>query len=105
MQWAINFGYPATILPTANSKLQTEKMRRTFVIFYALITYALAELVWWGYLLAKHMPADIGMIMGEGSVFIFVFFVGAYSLHKSINKERKLQEQKKNFLLSVTHEL
>jgi signal transduction histidine kinase len=80
-------------------------MRRTFVIFYALITYALAELVWWGYLLAKHMPADIGMIMGEGSVFIFVFFVGAYSLHKSINKERKLQEQKKNFLLSVTHEL
>jgi len=80
-------------------------MRRTFVIFYALITYALAELIWWGYLLAKHMPSDIGMIMGEGSVFIFVFFVGAYSLHKSINKERKLQEQKKNFLLSVTHEL
>ena len=70
-----------------------------------MITYALAELIWWGYLLAKHMPADIGMIMGEGSVFIFVFFVGAYSLHKSINKERKLQEQKKNFLLSVTHEL
>lgn len=70
-----------------------------------LLTYALAELIWWGYLLAKHMPADIGMIMGEGSVFIFVFFVGAYSMHRSINRERKLQEQKKNFLLSVTHEL
>src|ERR1700749_3527103 len=51
------------------------------------------------------MPSDLGMIMGEGMVFIFVFFAGAYSLHKSINHERKLQEQKKNFLLSVTHEL
>src|SRR6202000_494240 len=36
---------------------------------------------------------------------IIVFAFGAYSLHKSINKEQKLQEQKRNFLLSVTHEL
>ena len=80
-------------------------MRRSFIIFYGLITYALAELIWWAYLLLKAMPSSYAMIMGEGSVFIFVFFVGAYSLHKSILKERKLQEQKKNFLLSVTHEL
>jgi signal transduction histidine kinase len=80
-------------------------MRRTFIIFYALIIYALTELIWWGYLLAKLMPSSLGMIMGEGSIFIFVFFVGAYWLHKSIMRERKLQEQKRNFLLSVTHEL
>lgn len=80
-------------------------MKRSFVIFYALIIYALAELIWWGYLLVKMMPSSKGMIMGEALVFVFVFFVGAYSLHKSINRERKLQEQKKNFLLSVTHEL
>jgi len=80
-------------------------MRRSFVIFYALITYALAQLTWWAYSLVRSSPNKIGMIMSEGSVFIFVFFVGAYSLHKSILKERKLQEQKKNFLLSVTHEL
>ena len=80
-------------------------MKRSFVIFYALIIYAVAELIWWGYLLIKMMPSSIGMIMGEGSIFIVVFLAGAISLHKSINKERKLQEQKKNFLLSVTHEL
>jgi signal transduction histidine kinase len=80
-------------------------MKRSFVIFYALIIYALAELIWWGYLLIKMMPSSLGMIMGEGLIFIVVFFVGAYSLHRSINRERKLQEQKKNFLLSVTHEL
>jgi signal transduction histidine kinase len=80
-------------------------MKRSFIIFYALIIYALAELVWWGYLLVKMMPSSFAMIMGEGSIFIVVFSAGAISLHKSINRERKLQEQKKNFLLSVTHEL
>lgn len=80
-------------------------MKRSFVIFYALITYALAELVWWGYMLVKSQPGRIGMIMGEGMVFVLVFGTGAIYLHKSFNREKKLQEQKKNFLLSVTHEL
>ncbi|WP_183563663.1 sensor histidine kinase [Mucilaginibacter sp. SP1R1] len=80
-------------------------MKKPFIIFYALIIYAVSELVWWGYMLMKLQPERIGMILGEGSMFILIFVVGAYSLHASINKERKLQEQKKNFLLSVTHEL
>lgn len=80
-------------------------MKRPFVIFYAIIIYALAELVWWGYMLVKLQPQRTAMIVGEGSMFILVFTVGAISLHKSIKKERRLQEQKKNFLLSVTHEL
>lgn len=80
-------------------------MKRSFVIFYALITYALAELVWWGYMLVKSQPGRIGMIMGEGMVFVLVFGTGAIYLHKSFRREKKLQEQKKNFLLSVTHEL
>src|ERR1700761_5790464 len=80
-------------------------MKRSFIIFYALIIYALAELIWWGYLLVKMMPSSFAMIMGEGSIFIVVFSAGAISLHRSINRQRKLAEQKKNFLLSVTHEL
>jgi signal transduction histidine kinase len=80
-------------------------MRRTFIIFYALIIYASTELIWWGYLLVKKMPSSLGMIVGEGSLFLIVFLVGAIWLHKSICRERQLQEQKKNFLLSVTHEL
>jgi signal transduction histidine kinase len=80
-------------------------MKRPFVIFYALIIYAVSELIWWGYMLMKLQPERKAMIMGEGSMFVLIFVVGAISLHKSIKKERKLQEQKKNFLLSVTHEL
>jgi len=56
-------------------------------------------------MLVRLQPNRIGMIMGEGLVFVVVLSVGAYNLHKSVNRERKLQEQKKNFLLSVTHEL
>jgi len=80
-------------------------MKRPFVIFYALIIYAVAELFWWGYMLVHLQPQRTGMILGEGSMFVIVFVTGAISLHKSIKKERKLQDQKKNFLLSVTHEL
>jgi signal transduction histidine kinase len=80
-------------------------MKKTLVIFYAIIIYAVAELVWWGYMLVHLNPSRKGMILGEGMMFVVVFLIGAYFLHKSLNKEAKLQDQKKNFLLSVTHEL
>jgi signal transduction histidine kinase len=80
-------------------------MRRSFIIFYALITYAVMQLIWWAFEFVKAAPGKLNMIASEGFVFIFVFFTGAYFLHRSIMRERKLQEQKRNFLLSVTHEL
>jgi len=80
-------------------------IKRSLVIFYAVIIYAVAELIWWGYQLVSLQPNRIGMILSEGSMFVIVFAFGAYSLHKALNREQKLQEQKRNFLLSVTHEL
>src|SRR3954464_12787257 len=80
-------------------------MRRSLVIFYFLLLYALAELVWWGVLITRIEPWRKGMILGEGSVFLFLLVVGAYHLHKALKKELKLHDQQKNFLLSVTHEL
>jgi signal transduction histidine kinase len=80
-------------------------MKKPFVIFYFLMIYALAELFWWAILLVRPRPISIGMVTGELAVFIFVLMVGAYHLHKTVNKERQLQVRQKNFLLSVTHEL
>ena len=80
-------------------------MKKPFIIFYCLITYAFAELIWWGILLIKVQPERKAMIMGEGAVFIFIFLVGAFYLRKALRKERTLHSQQKNFLLSVTHEL
>ncbi|MDB5112347.1 MAG: hypothetical protein JWR67_3461 [Mucilaginibacter sp.] len=80
-------------------------MKRPLVIFYALIIYAISLLFWWGYRQITLQPSHAGMIFSEGLTFVLVFMVGAISLHKSVKREKKLQEQKKNFLLSVTHEL
>lgn len=80
-------------------------MKKPLLIFYFLIFYAFSQLIWWGYLLIHIQPAKKGMIMGEGAIFLLLFFVGAFQLHKSLKKERKLHNQQKNFLLSVTHEL
>ena len=63
------------------------------------------QLVWWGTLLLAARPNSKGMIVGEAAVFLFIVFVGAFYMHKTLSKERKLHQQQKNFLLSVTHEL
>ncbi len=80
-------------------------LRKPITVFYLLLIYALAELVWWGYLLVKLEPNRIGMILGEGSVFLIVLVVGAYYVQKLIKNERAFHAQQRNFLLSVTHEL
>lgn len=80
-------------------------MKKPLVIFNFLIIYAFAQLVWWGILLIKAEPQRMGMILGETAVFLMIFIVGAYKLHRALNKERKLHTQQNNFLLSVTHEL
>jgi signal transduction histidine kinase len=80
-------------------------MKKSLLIFYFLLLYALLEMFWWGTELIKVMPQRMGMVMGEGAVFLFLLGVGAYFIHSSIKKEDKLHEQQQNFLLSVTHEL
>lgn len=65
----------------------------------------MVELFWWGYLLVKLQPERTTMILGEGSIFLFILVVGAYVMITSHKRELKLSEQKRNFLLSVTHEL
>ncbi|WP_207532777.1 sensor histidine kinase [Desertivirga arenae] len=80
-------------------------MRKPLVIFYALAIYVLSEIIWWAYLLVSVQPERKGMIMGEGAIFLLIFFTGAYYLQRTLKKERNLHEQQKNFLLSVTHEL
>jgi len=63
------------------------------------------QLIWWGAILLEIKPNSKGMVVGEAAVFLFIVLVGAYYMHKTLSKERKLHQQQKNFLLSVTHEL
>ncbi len=80
-------------------------MKKSIVIFYFMLLYAMVQLISWGSLVIRLEPARMAMVMGEGSVFLFLLCIGAYFLHQSIKKEERLREQQQNFLLSVTHEL
>lgn len=55
--------------------------------------------------LDQKLSLRIWMVLGEGAVFVTILLLGFRSVNKSIQKELKLAEQQKNFLLSVTHEL
>lgn len=80
-------------------------MKKSLLIFYFLLLYALLEMFWWGSVVIDMQPQKMGMVMGEGAVFLFLLCVGAYFIHASIKKEDTLKEQQQNFLMSVTHEL
>ena len=80
-------------------------MKKTLFIFYFLLIYSSAELIWWGILLVKAEPQRLGMIIGEASALLIIFLLGVIYLHRIVNKEHQLHLQQKNFLLSATHEL
>ena len=80
-------------------------MKKSIIIFYILLFYALGQLISWGALVVKIDASRMPMIMGEGAVFLFLLGIGAYFIHASIKKEHRLKEQQQNFLMSITHEL
>ena len=45
------------------------------------------------------------MLVGEGTVFLLLLLYGVYKIKQSMDKENVLNNQQKNFFLSITHEL
>lgn len=80
-------------------------MRRSLLLFYFLFFYAAAQLVWWGVILVRAVPDRKEMIIGEGIFFMILFVVFAFRLKGAFVRDFKLQQQQRNFLLAVTHEL
>ncbi len=72
-----------------------------FSLLYATGSAHFVGVLW----LCGLQPSRMAMIMGEGSVFLFLLCIGGYFLHRVVKKEDKLREQQQNFLLSITHEL
>ncbi len=48
---------------------------------------------------------QVVMIVGEGTVFLLLLLFGVYKIKQAQVKENTLNNQQKNFLLSITHEL
>lgn len=92
-----------------------QKINKSLLILFILFGYVFLQLVWWAYHiidLNKSVTNDESvihsktmMIAGEAAVFILLLFIGLYFIRRSILKELALAHEKKNFSLSVTHEL
>ncbi|TJZ61356.1 GHKL domain-containing protein [Sphingobacterium olei] len=80
-------------------------MKKALFLFYFLVFYASAQLIWWGYMLVNFEPGRKGMIFGEGMIFMFIFIWGALRLKRQFKEEYRTHQQQQNFLLAVTHEL
>ena len=89
--------------------------KRTALIFYFLSAYVVVQFLWWGFHLIEltslagsnsvMISKRTSMIIGEGSIFLLILFVGIWQIRLSIKREMRLAEGQRNFLLSVTHEL
>ena len=55
--------------------------------------------------LKKHYQRQEWMIFGEAAVFVVTLIIGVYLINRGYNKDVEAAEQRRNFLLSITHEL
>ena len=110
--------------------IAVSKHKRRWVLTL-LIGYSFSFLAWWTYLLyqknevifqqkfeeVQHQPSSQqfefykeknrqrAMIIAEGITFFLILIWIIWQLKRTVDKELKLAEQQRNFLLSVTHEL
>ncbi len=104
------------------------------VIYWVLLLYIVAALVWWfialnrqsadmaEFRIAQLSPADpnyktlkqdaldfkkrkAAQYIGEGSIFFLLIVVGAIFVYRATKKELQLAKQQQNFMMAVTHEL
>jgi K+-sensing histidine kinase KdpD len=89
--------------------------KQTNFFLIILVIYVFLQFIWWGNLLIRlngqlaissgDYQRRVWMVIGEGSVFMVLLFLGIWKMRKVILKEIGLTQRQSNFLLSVTHEL
>jgi signal transduction histidine kinase len=89
--------------------------RQATIIFYILSVYVVVQFLWWGFHLIELTSAiteeselinkRVTMVIGEGIVFLLILLLGHWQIRRSIKKQLLLDQDQRNFMLSVTHEL
>lgn len=104
--------------------MSDRREKRTLLLLYTLGIYILIQASWWAYHLIdlqrelyeyksitlginynQVYNAKVWMILGEGSIFIFLLLIGFWWIRKNLSREMRLAKMEQTFLLSVTHEL
>lgn len=118
----------------AFSFFKTKSLRFIFVVFWVLLIYIIAALVWWfialnaqnhqmiqfeteqlkkdspGYLSDLQKLSDIedrktAQYIGEGSTFLLLILAGAVFIFRAVRQQLKSSQQQQNFMMAITHEL
>ncbi len=113
---------------------KSKKIQLIFIIYWFLLAYIIAALVWWYIALStqneqmteyrlqqlqKDNTAYAGQYakiqdenkrkkaqyLGEGSIFFLLISAGAIFVYRSVNRQLKISQQQQNFMMAVTHEL
>jgi two-component system, OmpR family, sensor histidine kinase CiaH len=111
-----------------------KKIKSVFLIYWVLLAYIIAALVWWYIALSRqndqmielkiadlkkddiHYIKDYESIqqekkrkmaqyLGEGAIFFLLISAGAIFVYRSVNRQLKTSLQQQNFMIAVTHEL
>jgi signal transduction histidine kinase len=113
---------------------KTLKLRSIFILYWFLLVYILAALVWWfialnrqneqmtKYKLEKLDASDKNHIaqsnsisdenkrktaqyIGEGSIFFLLIMAGAVFVFRAVRRQLRISQEQQNFLMALTHEL
>lgn len=113
---------------------KSAKIKSIFFIYWILLAYIVAALVWWFIALGRqneqmaslrtqqldkndgeylnkqtHIAEDkkrkTAQYIGEGSIFFLLIVAGAVFVYRAVVKELKLSRQQQNFMMAITHEL
>lgn len=116
------------------SSYKTKKLRFVFIVYWFLLAYIIAALVWWFIALnnQNHQMAlhDISQLkkdnptyyeevqnilskekrktsqyIGEGAVFFLVIMAGAIFIFRAVRRQLKAGQQQQHFMMAITHEL
>jgi K+-sensing histidine kinase KdpD len=111
-----------------------KKLRSIFIIFWFLLAYILAALIWWfialnrqnklmtKYEMEQLQPTDknyqakyneikslekrkTAQYMGEGITFFMLIVAGAIFVFRAVRRELRISRQQQNFMIAITHEL
>ena len=113
---------------------KTKRLRFIFILYWFLLLYIIAALVWWFIALNKqnHQMADFEInelkkdhpayinqvekildkekrktasYIGEGSVFLLMIGAGAFVIFRAVRKQFRQGQQQQQLMMAITHEL
>ena len=116
------------------SSYKTKRLRFVFIVYWFLLAYIVAALIWWfialnnqNHQVAVHDIAQLkkdsagydneveiiltkekrktSQYIGEGVVFFLVIMAGAIFIFRAVRRQLKAGQQQQHFMMAITHEL